>query len=128
MFTLTEKKAQLLEAITAEKKRLDSQGRITLDHELTIQYLTKGTSPVAMSNVESWELLDAAMNDFETMYKDYCGNDMDTQEVFKNELSGLVVAIDRFSNAYDQMEDKIEIAYSDKQTLANVITKLRDLI
>lgn len=63
-----EKKQKLIEALKAERLRFAERGQDTTEHDIAIQYLMLGTTSC---NPDKWELLDAVMNDFDTICSDY---------------------------------------------------------
>ena len=63
-----ERKQKLIEALKAERLRFMQRGGDSTEHDIAIDYLIKGKTS---SNPNSWELLDAVMNDFDTVCSDY---------------------------------------------------------
>lgn len=66
--TQEEKKLKLIEALKEERKSFKMLELDTTDHDIAIQYLQTGETS---ANPDKWELLDAVMNDFETVCSDY---------------------------------------------------------
>ncbi len=64
-----EKKEKLIEALEKERDAFKRRGQDTTEHDVAIEFLKTGVLP---KSLESFDLLDAAMYDFETLYKDYC--------------------------------------------------------
>lgn len=69
--TYNEKKELLIPVIKAENKQLFNG--CSKDHIEAIKYLETGILPSL--NINKFELLEACINDFETVFKDYVGND-----------------------------------------------------
>ncbi len=64
-----DKKQKLIEALIEERDILANLHNISPDeHNITIDYLKTGTTN---EPPDKWDLLDAAMNDIETLYLDY---------------------------------------------------------
>ena len=61
-------KQKLIEALKAERERFKGRGQSTEDHDMAITYLETGSLP---SHPEDFELLEAAINDFDTLCSDY---------------------------------------------------------
>lgn len=61
-------KERLVEELQKEKERLAGQGKSIVDHNLTTQYLKTGNKP---ANWRNYEILQAAVEDFETLCRDY---------------------------------------------------------
>jgi len=63
------RKTRLSAALTEEKARLMAHPNFDpTDHELAVEYLTLGTFP---KNYEKFEILDACINDFDSICNDY---------------------------------------------------------
>lgn len=65
---IDDRKQKLIDALKAERLRFVQRGADTTEHDIAIDYLINGTTN---SNPERYELLDACMNDYETMLSDY---------------------------------------------------------
>lgn len=65
---ISEKKSKLIEALKAERLLFVKRGQNTIEHDIAIDYLINGQTD---KSPEKWELLDAAMNDFDTLCEDY---------------------------------------------------------
>lgn len=63
------KKENLIKQLELERDRLLAQGKSPIDHNFTIQYLQ--TSKTSASSPDLFELLDAAMHDFDCLCADY---------------------------------------------------------
>ena len=63
-----ERKQKLIEALKSERLRFAEKGQHTTEHDIAIQFLLVGSTSC---NPDKWELLDAVMNDFETVCSDY---------------------------------------------------------
>lgn len=64
-----EKTLKLIEALKQEREQFKGRSQDTTEHDIAIDYLLTGSTS---SNPDKWQLLDGCMNDFETMYSDYC--------------------------------------------------------
>ena len=64
-------KQQLIEALEKEQVRLNEFGRDTFDHTLAIDYLKTGSYGCDPREVENYPILDAAINDYDTLVNDY---------------------------------------------------------
>ena len=65
-------KQKLIEALKTEQLMLQKKGIDVTDHILTINFLeTDKLSTNVMEEIEKYELLDASINDLETLYSDY---------------------------------------------------------
>lgn len=62
-------KAKLIEAIQKERNLFDARHQDTSDHDVALNYLKHGVLP--SMGVDQYELLDAVINDFETICSDY---------------------------------------------------------
>ena len=62
------RKEKLINALKSERDRFFKRGQDTLEHDIAIQYLERGLTE---ENELDWELLDAVINDFETVCSDY---------------------------------------------------------
>lgn len=65
---MNNRKEKLIEALKAERLRFMNRGQDTTEHDIAISYLINGYTN---SNPDKWELLDAVMNDFDTVCEDY---------------------------------------------------------
>jgi len=63
-----EKKLKLIEELIKERKSFADRQHDTTNHDMAIAWLRFDVTP---SNPEQYELLDAVMNDFETVCSDY---------------------------------------------------------
>jgi hypothetical protein len=63
-----ERKQNLIKALETERELFESRGMDTEEHDITIQFLRLGRT---LNNPNCWGLLDAAMNDFDTLCYDY---------------------------------------------------------
>lgn len=63
-----ERKLKLIEALKVERNSHSQRGQDTTEHDITIEFLESGSTK---HNPDKWELLDAVMNDFETVCSDY---------------------------------------------------------
>ncbi len=64
-----DKKQKLIDALIKERDILVNLHNINPDeHNVAIDYLIRGTTK---ENPDKWELLDACVNDIETLYSDY---------------------------------------------------------
>lgn len=68
IFTMEERKQKLIEALKVERNLFAQRGQNTTEHDIAIQYLMLGKTSC---NHDKWELLDAVMNDFDTVCSDY---------------------------------------------------------
>ena len=59
---------KLVDALKIERARFEKDGHSTLEHDATIEYLETGRTD---KDPNKFELLDAAMNDFDTLCSDY---------------------------------------------------------
>lgn len=67
--THKEKSDVIIKALEHERGLFIKKGQSTKDHDLTIEFLKTGNGEV--EDVDKYELLEAAVNDFETLYDDY---------------------------------------------------------
>lgn len=65
------RKQQLARELEIEMNRLNSRGMGIADHILTLEYLEKGELPRYDPDDYGYELLSAAINDFECLCNDY---------------------------------------------------------
>lgn len=65
---MSNKKEALIVALEQEADMFKAKGLDIKEHEIVIEYLKKGSS---IYDAEDFPLLDAAMNDLETLYWDY---------------------------------------------------------
>lgn len=65
---MDERKLKLIDALKVERGHFVSRGQSTLDHDVAIKYLETGRTD---EDPDDFELLDAAMNDYDTMCSDY---------------------------------------------------------
>lgn len=65
---MKERKQKLIEALKSERLRFAERGQDTAEHDIAIQFLLFGSTRY---NPDKWKLLDAVMNDFETVCYDY---------------------------------------------------------
>lgn len=63
------RKQKLIEALEAEKDRLDRQGKDVMDHVLAISYLKTGVRPQV--DIDSFDILYAAIYDYDYLCSDY---------------------------------------------------------
>ena len=68
IFIMEERKQKLIEALKSERLRFAERGQDTTEHDIAIQFLLLGKTSC---NPDKWELLDAVMNDFDTVCSDY---------------------------------------------------------
>ena len=61
-------KQKLIKELTLEMNRFKERGQDTLEHEVAIEYLKKGWTD---EDLDNFELLDACINDLETILSDY---------------------------------------------------------
>lgn len=67
--TKEEKTAELIISLEQERDHMYKKGMFIQDHNETIEYLKSGNSfSIEYEN----DLLDAAKEDFDTLYSDYC--------------------------------------------------------
>ena len=64
-----EKKLKLIEALEKERALFDKRHQDTTEHDVEINYLKHGVLP--SMGVDQFELLDAVVNDFDTVCSDY---------------------------------------------------------
>ena len=64
-----EKKTKLIEALEEERKSFDRRHQDTSDHDAAINYLKHGVTP--SMGIDQFEILDAVVNDFEQICRDY---------------------------------------------------------
>jgi len=62
------KKQKLIQALKDERLLFVKRGADPTEHDIAIDYLINGTTS---SNPDKWELLEACMNDYDTMLSDY---------------------------------------------------------
>lgn len=72
-------KEKLIKALQEERERFLNRQQDTLQHDVTIMYLETDKLPVDIKSVDevnpdNYELLDAAINDFECLCSDYGAN------------------------------------------------------
>lgn len=67
----TDRKARLIEALQKEQAMLKGKRLDTSDHVYTIMYLQTGEVFCKDSYIVEYDLLDAAVNDLETLMSDY---------------------------------------------------------
>ena len=65
---MDERKQNLINALKIERARFESLPQGTLEHDIAIEYLETGATD---ESPEEYELLDAVMNDYETVCSDY---------------------------------------------------------
>ena len=65
---MNERKQKLIEALKVERGHFEARGQSTLEHDVTIEYLENGRTD---EDPDEFELLDACMNDYETILSDY---------------------------------------------------------
>lgn len=63
------KKEKLIAALEEERRRFDKMHQDTTDHDVAINWLKYGLLP--SQGIDQFELLDAAVNDFDTLCSDY---------------------------------------------------------
>ena len=63
-----EKRGFLIKALEAERDQFKHRGQDTKDHDITIQYLKSGSTT---HNPDAWDLLYAAVYDFDLLCSDY---------------------------------------------------------
>lgn len=64
----TKRKEKLIEALILERNLFSQRGQDTTEHDIAIDFLLSGSTK---HNVDKWDLLDAVVNDFETVCSDY---------------------------------------------------------
>ena len=64
-----DKKEKLIIALEKERKLFDQRHQDTTEHDVAINYLKHGVFP--SMGVDQFEILNACVNDFETICKDY---------------------------------------------------------
>ena len=69
METTDQKKIKLIAALEVERKLFDQRHQDTNDHDVALNWLKYGLLP--SQGVDSFELLDACINDFDTICNDY---------------------------------------------------------
>ena len=67
--TPEQKKQRLIEALQEERNEFDRRHQDTSDHDAAINYLKHGVFP--SMGVDQFEILDAVINDYEQICKDY---------------------------------------------------------
>jgi hypothetical protein len=65
---MNERAKKLVEALKIERTRFEKDGQSTLEHDIAIEYLETGRTD---EDPNEFELLDAAMNDFDILCSDY---------------------------------------------------------
>jgi len=65
---MDERKQKLIDALKVERGHFEARGQSTLEHDVAIEYLETGKTD---EDSDEFELLDACMNDYETMLSDY---------------------------------------------------------
>ncbi len=65
---MDDKKQKLITALKAERALFIKRGQSELNHDAAIQYLETGKT---YSDPNEFELLDAAMHDYDTLCSDY---------------------------------------------------------
>ena len=65
---MEDRKKKLIEALKAEKIRLMAKGNDGAEHNAAIDYLITGT---VFNNPDEYPLLDACLNDYDTLLTDY---------------------------------------------------------
>jgi len=65
---MEERKQKLIDALKSERLRFVERGQDTTEHDIAIEYLETGKTD---EDPDEYELLDAVMNDFETVCSDY---------------------------------------------------------
>jgi len=65
---MDERKQRLIDALKHERGLFVLRGQSTREHDLAIKYLETGKTD---ADPQDFELLDAVMNDCDTMYYDY---------------------------------------------------------
>lgn len=68
---MDERKLKLISALEQEKDRLKMRGMDTEDHSITIRYLKTGVHGLGREEIQDYDLLDACVNDYETLLSDY---------------------------------------------------------
>lgn len=63
-----ERKKKLIDALIKERELFKERGQSTLNHDCAIEFLETGKTD---KNPEDFDLLDAAMNDFDCLCSDY---------------------------------------------------------
>jgi len=66
-------KEKLIAELEKERSLFDQRHQDTTDHDVTLNYLKHGIMP--SMGVDQYELLDAAINDYNTLCRDYSVND-----------------------------------------------------
>ncbi len=66
---MKERKQKLIDALKVERGHFEKRGQSTLEHDVAIEYLETGRTD---EDPDEYELLDACINDYETMLSDYC--------------------------------------------------------
>ena len=67
--TRKEKEQVIIAALEDERALFAGRSQSTKNHDVTIEFLKTGNGEV--EDVDKYDLLDAAINDFETLYDDY---------------------------------------------------------
>lgn len=62
------KKQRLIDALKVEREQFKARGQSTLEHNVAIDYLETGKTN---KHPDDFPLLDAVMNDYETVCSDY---------------------------------------------------------
>jgi len=65
---IEERKQKLINALKVERGHFEARGQSTLEHDVAIEYLETGRTD---EDPDEFELLDACMNDFDTICFDY---------------------------------------------------------
>ena len=66
------KKQKLIDALKVERDWFEKSGHSTIEHDVAIAYLESGSYN---ENPDYYELLDACINDYDTVCSDYGVND-----------------------------------------------------
>lgn len=65
---MDERKQKLIDALKIERGHFEARGQSTLEYDIAIEYLEKGRTD---EDPDEFELLDAVMNDYDTVCSDY---------------------------------------------------------
>ncbi len=65
---MDKRKQKLIDALRVERGHFEAKGQSTLEHDVSIEYLETGRTD---EDPDEYELLDACINDYETMLYDY---------------------------------------------------------
>jgi hypothetical protein len=63
------RKEELIKALEKERDQFKGRGQSTADHDAAIDYLKTGMKPQKIP--EGYDVLDAAVNDYDTLENDY---------------------------------------------------------